>query len=156
MRKAAAGPGRGLSQRTLQSCSASSLSTHQPVRKSARSTYGRRACGCFAADNFQRLKKFDHQAEREFVVDLRAFLLEGVANQLDSAADNRDAPQPSPEAVKGLLAGLPLNHQLVLFLKLAGYSDSTLEGILRITPTLAQSGLERLQQKLRRYPEGGA
>jgi hypothetical protein len=99
------------------------------------------------ADNFQRLKKFDHQAEREFVVDLRAFLLEGVANQLDPAADNRDAPQPSPEAVKGLLAGLPLNHQLVLFLKLAGYSDSTLEGILRITPTLAQSGLERLQQK---------
>jgi hypothetical protein len=99
------------------------------------------------ADNFQRLRTFDHQSEREFVVDLRAFLLEGVANQLDPAADNRDAPQPSPEAVKALLAGLPLNHQLVLFLKLAGYSDSTLEGILRITPRLAQGSLERLQQK---------
>jgi hypothetical protein len=99
------------------------------------------------ADNFQRLKQFDHQSEREFVVDLRGYLLEGVANQLDPAADQRDAPQPTPEAVKGLLAGLPLNHQLVLFLKLAGYSDSTLEGILRITPALAQSGLERLQQK---------
>src|SRR5262249_19383065 len=34
-----------------------------------------------------------------------------------------------------------------LFLKLAGYSDSTLEGILRITPTVAQKGLERMQQK---------
>jgi hypothetical protein len=99
------------------------------------------------ADNFQRLRTFDHQSEREFVVELRAFLLETIANQLDPAADNRDAPRPTPEAVKGLLAGLPLNHQLVLFLKLAGYSDSTLEGVLRITPTLAQSGLERLQQK---------
>ena len=107
------------------------------------------------ADNFQRLRSFGHQSEREFIVDLRAFLLEVVANQMDPVADNRDAPQPTPTIVKGL----PLIHQLVLFLKLAGYSDGTLEGILRITPTVAQSGLERLQPNyaatLKREDDGG-
>ena len=111
------------------------------------------------AGNFQRLRTFDHQSEREFVVDLRAFLLEAVACQLDAAADNEEAPPPAPHTVKGLLKGLPLIHQLVLFLKLAGYSDSTLEGILRITPTVAQSGLERLQREyaatLKREHDGG-
>jgi hypothetical protein len=111
------------------------------------------------ADNFQRLRTFDHQSEREFVVDLRAFLLEAVANQLEPAADNRDTPQPTPETVKELLKGLPLNHQLVLFLKLAGYSDNALEGILRITPSLAQNGVERLRQNyaaiLKKEHDGG-
>jgi hypothetical protein len=78
-------------------------------------------------------------------VDLRAFLLAGVAEQLDPAADTPDAPPPAPDTLKRLLKGLPLVHQLALFLKLAGYSDRSLEGILRITPTVAQSGLERLQ-----------
>jgi len=111
------------------------------------------------ADNFQRLRSFGHQSEREFIVDLRAFLLEVVANQMDPVADNRDAPQPTPTIVKGLLQGLPLIHELVVFLKLAGYSDSTLEGILRITPAVAQSGLERLQPNyaatLKREHDGG-
>ena len=111
------------------------------------------------ADNFRRLRTLDHQSERECIVHLRAFLLETGANQLDPAADNRNAPEPTPDTVKDLLKGLPLIHQLVLFLKLAGYSDGTLEGILRITPTMAQSGLQRLQQKytviLKRERDGG-
>jgi hypothetical protein len=111
------------------------------------------------ADNFERLRTFDHQSEREFMVDLRAFLLETGSNQLDPVADTRDAPEPTLDTVKDLLKGLPLIHQLVLFLKLAGYSDGTLEGILRITPTVAQSGLERLQPKyaviLQREQDGG-
>jgi hypothetical protein len=111
------------------------------------------------ADNFQRLRTFDHQSEREFVVDLRAFLLEAVADQLDPAADNGNAPQPAPNTVKNLLKGLPLIHQLVLFLKLAGYSDGMLERILRISPTVTRSGLERLQGEyaanLKREHDGG-
>ena len=111
------------------------------------------------AGNFQRLRTFDHQSEREFVVDLRAFLLDAVANQMDPAADHGDAPSLAPQTVKGLLQGLPLIHQLVLFLKLAGYSDRTLEAILRISPTVAQSGLDRLQREyaatLKREHDGG-
>jgi hypothetical protein len=100
-----------------------------------------------STDNFQHLGTFDHQSEREFVVGLRAFVLETSSNRPDPAADTRDAPEPTPDAVKSLLKGLPLTHQLVLFLKLAGYSDSTLERMLRITPAVAQSSLERLQEK---------
>jgi hypothetical protein len=101
--------------------------------------------GLLCAGNFQRLRTFDHQSEREFVVDLRTCLLEASANRVNPVADNRDAPEPTPAGVKGLLQGLPLVHQLVVFLKLAGYSDNTLEGILRISPAVARSGLERLQ-----------
>jgi hypothetical protein len=99
------------------------------------------------ADNFQRLRAFDHQSEREFVVGLRAFVLETGSSQLDRLADSKQAPEPTPDIVKGLLKGLPLLHQLVLFLKLAGYSDVTLERILGVTPTVAETGLERLQDK---------
>jgi len=109
--------------------------------------------------NFQRLRTFDHQSEREFVCDLRAFLLETVADQLDLAADNTDNQPPTPHTVKALLKGLPLIHQVVVFLRLAGYSNGTLKGILTITPALAQSSLERLQQKygviLPREHDGG-
>jgi hypothetical protein len=98
-------------------------------------------------DNFRRLRTFDHQSEREFVVGLRAFVLETSSNRSDPVADTRQAPAPTPDTVKSLLKGLPLIHQLVLFLKLAGYSDGTLERMLRITPSAAESGLERLQGK---------
>jgi hypothetical protein len=99
------------------------------------------------ASDFERLRAFDQQSEREFVVDLRAFLLDKVANRLDPAADSGAAPAPEFHALKRLLKGLPLTHQLVVFLKLAGYSDGTLETILRVTPTVAQSGLERLERE---------
>lgn len=100
-----------------------------------------------SADNFQHLRTFDHQSEREFAVGLRAFVLETSSNRSDTVRDTRDAPEPTPGTVKNLLKGLPLTHQLVLFLKLAGYSDGTLERMLRIAPTVAQSSLERLQEK---------
>jgi len=102
------------------------------------------ALGALAAENFQRLRAFDHQAEREFLVDLRSFLLEYGSRKLDPSHDVAGAP--TPEAVRALLKGLPLLHQEILFLKLSGYSDTTLEALLRITPAMAQKGLERLQQ----------
>jgi hypothetical protein len=97
------------------------------------------------ANNFERLRSFDHQAEREFLADLRSFLLERGATKLEPAADVTRAPRPAPDTVDALLKGLPLIHQELLFLKLAGYSDGTLEKMLRITPAIAQRGLERLQ-----------
>lgn len=100
-----------------------------------------------AADNFQRLRTFDHQSEREFMVGLRAFVLEAGSNQLDRVAEAEQAPEPTPDTVKGLLKGLPLLHQPVLFLKLAGYSDGSLERMLRVTPTVAASSVERLQER---------
>ena len=105
--------------------------------------------------NFQRLRTFDHQSEREFVCDLRAFLLETVADQLDLAADNTDNQPPTPHTVKALLKGLPLIHQVVVFLRLAGYSNGTLKGILTITPALAEQS-RATATEVRRYPAAGA
>ena len=99
-----------------------------------------------SADNFQLLRTLDHQSEREFVVGLRAFVVETASNQLDPAADSKEVAGPTPDAVKSLFRGLPLIHQVVMFLKLAGYSDRTLERMLRIPPTVTRKSLERLQE----------
>lgn len=90
------------------------------------------------------LCSFSHQSEREFLLDLRDLLFaRGIA--LDPAMDSADFPEPSVKSVGELVHGLPLLHQEVLFLKLAGYSDSTLEQIFRITPGVAAKSLERMQ-----------
>jgi hypothetical protein len=106
--------------------------------------------GELAADNLKGLRKFERQSEPEFLADLRAFLLERGAATLDPAGDSTVAPRLTLESVRELLKGLPLVHQEVVFLKLAGFSDATLEKILVITPAAARKGLERLG------PENGA
>lgn len=100
--------------------------------------------GELAADNLARLRSFERQAEPEFLADLRVFLLERGAARLDAAQDSTASPRLTLELLGGLLKGLPLVHQEVLFLRLAGFSDATLERILVITPAVAQKGLERL------------
>jgi hypothetical protein len=97
------------------------------------------------ANDFERLRSFDQQAEREFLLDLRAFLLERNAERLGPSGDSTSAPQPTTEAIRSLLGGLPLAHQQIVFLKLAGYSEGTIERIYGISPAVARQGLERLQ-----------
>lgn len=104
------------------------------------------------ANHFARLREFAHQAEREFCIDLRAFVLDRCASREGGSDRSRDLPEPpgpTVETVSELLRGLPLLDQEVLFLKLCGYSDATLETLLRITPAAARRGLERLRAQ---YP----
>lgn len=91
------------------------------------------------------LKGFSHQSEREFLVDLRAFLQDRAATKLESSRDSVDPPTPTVETVGALLNGLPLLHQEIAFLTLAGYSQGTIENILRISPAVAEEGLARLR-----------
>lgn len=97
-----------------------------------------------AADNFSPLRSFEHQSEREFLLDLRAFYLGKGQASLDPALDSKDRPAPTASGVAEMLKGAPLVHQEVLFLKLAGYSNATLEKIFRLTPAVAQANLARL------------
>jgi|GEM_PF-1031448 hypothetical protein len=98
------------------------------------------------AENFKILHSFGHQSEREFLIDLRAFLLM-KGNSFAWGTDNpTDLDSLTVEQLRELVKGLPLLHQEVLFLKLSGYSDRTLEQILRVTPAAARGGLERLRQ----------
>ncbi|HLW78311.1 MAG TPA: hypothetical protein VKU44_01825 [Terriglobia bacterium] len=116
-----------------------------PGRAGGRSELWRETLVALMADGLARWRAFDRQAEREFLADLRTLVLEQGAKQLDRARDATGAPAPSAETVKALLQGLPILHQQVLFLKLAGYSDLTLESMLRIAPSIAAKGLERLR-----------
>lgn len=101
------------------------------------------------AEDFKRLRTFEHQSEREFLAGLRSFLFEQGLSKIEAAPQPIDIPQPTAELVARLVKDLPLLHQEILFFKLAGYSDRTLEQILRITPSVAVKSLDRLQEGLR-------
>lgn len=110
-----------------------------------RENFWQEALGTLTANNFEVLKRLEHRAEIEFLGDLHAFLLERGASRLDPAQDSSLAPKPTPDSVSALLKGLPLVHQEVLFFKLRGYSDASLEKLLVITPTVTAKGLERMR-----------
>lgn len=121
------------------------LGLYTPWTAERRSAFWRDALRELGAEDFKRLREFPHQAEREFLVDLRAFLLDRVLPALEATGDFTAAPSPTAERVAALLEGAPLLHQEIMFLKLAGYSDATIEQLLRALPRVGQAGLERLK-----------
>jgi hypothetical protein len=106
----------------------------------------KRALPDLSANDYERLRAFDHQAEREFLADLRAFLLELGELGLDPARDLTGPERPSAETLGAVLQGLPFLHQQAVFLKLAGYSDAALDKMLRIPPLAIERAVERLQK----------
>ena len=101
-----------------------------------------------SANGFEHFRATSRQSEREFLGDLRALLLE-VA--LHSAASKNSQIRASgafePEKIAKLLDGLPLLHEEMLFFKLAGYTENTLEGLMRISPRVAERAFERLAEE---------
>ncbi len=105
----------------------------------------REALGDLSANQCAELKAFPHQAEREFLVALRAFLQDRAAPRLKARQDAATPPAPTREALMTLLSGLPIVHQEIAFLTLAGYSQKTLEKTLPATPKVAGEVLARLR-----------
>ncbi|HEX5481194.1 MAG TPA: hypothetical protein VFZ08_01055 [Terriglobia bacterium] len=94
-------------------------------------------------DDFRLLRTFESQSEREFLASLRAFFLDKGTPE-SANVQSSALPELTAGRLAALVKSLPLLHQQVLFLKLAGYSDGTLEKIFRITPAVAQKSLEGL------------
>jgi len=113
----------------------------------------RDALRTLSANECAALRGFSHQSEREFLVGLRAFLQDWTASKIESSRDAVDPPAPTAQTLGALLSGLPLLHQEIAFLTLAGYSQGTLEKILRITPAVAGEGLGRLRSNYARILE---
>ena len=109
--------------------------------------YWREALQALTAHEFKVLRGLSRQSEREFLVGLRAFLQDWAIAKLESSQDSADPPAPTVETLGALLSGLPILHQEIAFLTLAGYSQATLEKILRIAPAVAGEGLERLRAR---------
>jgi len=99
------------------------------------------------SNDYERLRGFPQQAEREFLVDLRAFLLDSALPRLAPSHDATVPPAPTLETLAELFKGLPLFHQETVFLKLAGYSSASLEKVLKVDSTVAEKRLERLRPR---------
>ncbi len=121
------------------------LDVYLPWKPEDRTEFWRESLGRLSANGFERLRAFSRPSDREFLVDLRGFVLDSVSTKIDPSQDLTSPPAPTVEALLELLKGLPLLHQEIVFLTLAGYSQATLEKILRISPGVAQAGLERLR-----------
>ena len=97
------------------------------------------------SNNFARLRATPRQSEREFLGDLRGLLLE-VA--LDSDCFQNSQPTEESaftlEKIGKLLDGLPLLHKEMLVFRLAGYTENTIERLMRVSPRMAEKAFERL------------
>ena len=99
-----------------------------------------------SANDCAALRGLSHLSEREFLVGLRAFLLDRAFAKLDPAQDAKEPPAPTTETLTTLLSGLAVVHQEMAFLTLAGYSIKAIENILRISPRVAEEGLASLRE----------
>jgi hypothetical protein len=108
-----------------------------------------------AENNFERFRGTARQTEREFLADVRALLLETLSQSEATAGPNEvGAPvaqldgagtaKLNSESLAKLLEGLPLLHQEMMFLKLAGYGDASIEKMLRVAPRVAEKSFERM------------
>lgn len=116
-----------------------------PLSREEQDSFWRDSLIAMGANNFEPLRGLAHQAEREFLVDLRAWVLDRAPGKLQRSEDATVPPSPTCETLTQFLKGLPLLHQEVVFLTLAGYSAASLAKLLRISPTIAGPGLERLK-----------
>lgn len=96
-------------------------------------------------NSFERLRGTSRQSEREFLGDLRAMLLEAAADQVSAQnPETLAAGAFEPDKIAKLLDGLPLLHKEMLFFRLAGYTENTVERVMRLSPRVAEKAFERL------------
>jgi len=99
-------------------------------------------------DNFAKFRAMSRQSEREFLAELRGELFEVALAHGGAGLATSDAGAGAPvldlDRAAKLVEGLPLLHQEILWFKLAGYTDATLEGLERVSPAVARAALERL------------
>jgi hypothetical protein len=123
------------------------LAVYLPEEGASAPRIWERTLQALAENDFERVRAAARKSEREFLADVRALLLDHAADHVSSSppAENASARSRVDLGQLGkLLEGLPLLHQEMLFLKLAGYGDATLEGMFRIAPRVAAQAFDRL------------
>jgi hypothetical protein len=101
--------------------------------------------GDLTGNGFERLRATPRQSEREFLGDLRAMLLEAATDYVSAKnSETLAAGAFEPDKIAKLLDGLPLLHKEMLFFRLAGYTENTVERIMRLSPSVAEKAFERL------------
>jgi hypothetical protein len=101
--------------------------------------------GDLTGNGFERLRGTSRQSEREFLGDLRAMLLEAATDYVSAKnSETLAAGAFEPDKIAKLLDGLPLLHKEMLFFRLAGYTENTVECIMRLSPRVAEKAFERM------------
>jgi hypothetical protein len=101
--------------------------------------------GDLTRNSFERLRGTSRQSEREFLGDLRAMLLEAATDYVSAKnSETLAAGAFEPDKIAKLLDGLPLLHKEMLFFRLAGYTENTVERVMRLSPRVAEKAFERL------------
>lgn len=118
-----------------------------PAGPEARARIFEKLLAALGENNCQGLHGTARQSEREFLADVRALALDTMASfrtDAVAAGERRAADLETPDQLGKLMEGLPLMHQEMLFFKLAGYSDASIERMLRVAPRVAEKAFERL------------
>ena len=101
--------------------------------------------GLLIHNDFERFRATSRQSEREFLADVRDLLVDAALEApREIKAAKAESPTLNLEKLGKVIADLPLLHQEILFFKLAGYTDATLELVMRVAPRVAQDSFERL------------
>lgn len=121
------------------------LEIHGAIHPREASAVLKKMLAGLTANGFERFRACSRQSERDFLGELRALLLEAA---VESTAP-KDSQIPAsgafePEKISKLLEDLPLLHKEMLFLKLAGYTENSLERVMRVSPRVAEKAFERL------------
>jgi hypothetical protein len=126
------------------------------------------------ANQYERFRATSRQSEREFLTEVRALLLDiATGEPLGSATPGAVAPETVAQGTAASVGTAPgeaggaetaaegvatassetpaapaterfLMHQEMLFCKLAGYTNVTIERMTRIAPSIAEKSFERL------------
>jgi hypothetical protein len=121
------------------------LQIHAAMRPRDASPVLKKMLAELTANGFERFRACSRQSERDFLGELRALLLE-VALEFASSKNSDTAAGGAlqPEKISKLLDDLPLLHKEMLFFKLAGYGEKSLERLMRLSPHVADKAFERL------------
>ena len=101
-----------------------------------------------ASEKAADLERLASQDEREFLVYFREYIFRKGKEILPAAGPEAIDFSLTADLVLEILKDLPLLHRELVFLKLAGYSDRTLEGLLRVNPSVAVGGMEKLERRI--------
>jgi hypothetical protein len=124
------------------------LEIHGAIRPREASAVLKKMLAQLTANGFERFRACSRKSERDFLGDLRALLLDVALEFV--ASENSQIPASAafePEKIAKLLDDLPLLHKEMLFFKLAGYTEKTLERLMCVSPRVAEKAFERLAEE---------
>lgn len=125
------------------------LDVYSPADREASAVVMKQMLAALAETDFARFRATARESEREFLTDIRALLLKTA---MDSTGGGPPAPaEAAPSALLSieklgkLMEELPLAHQEMLCFRMSGYTDASIEAMLRVAPRVAQAAFARLE-----------